>query len=104
MNPFVKDAIKRGNVARDITPAGGDLVQTESGLVVPREAADARKKRRVWTWDSWKHFKRMMRFFIEEDVRVILQCTHCEKILVPTQVGDGFDLHCPCTIREVRPR
>jgi hypothetical protein len=101
----LKQYVEEGKVRAAVADAVRDgAVQTESGLIVPRAAADAQKKRQVWRWAEWKVVRRTVTFFAERGVRMTLSCTECGLIFTPARAEDGFDLACRCTIREIRPR
>ena len=86
-----------------VVSAGGAMVQTEGGLIVPASSVEDARKRRVWDWQTWKNLRRMIRFFADEEIVMVLQCRACQKILKPAQADDGYDLECDCKVREVRP-
>jgi hypothetical protein len=101
-----KELIEKGNRRADlgkVVSAGGQMVQTEGGLIVPASSVEDKRTRRVWDWQMWKNLRRMIRFFAQEEIVMVLQCRSCQKVLRPVQKDDGYNLECDCRVREVRP-
>jgi hypothetical protein len=102
-----KDIIEKGNerakLGQVVAAAGGAMVQTEGGLIVPASAVEETRTKRVWDWQMWKNLRRMIKFFAQEEITMVLGCAKCQAILRPVPVEDGYNLECKCKIREVRP-
>jgi len=86
-----------------VTHAGRGVVRTEGGLVVPASAVEDKRQRRVWMWQDWKNFRRVIKFFHQERIQMVLQCADCKTILVPKPAGEDYALECQCRVREIRP-
>jgi hypothetical protein len=103
-----KDLIEKGNqraaLGQVVAAAGGQMVQTEAGLVVPASAVEDTRAKRTWDWQMWKNLRRMIRFFAQEEITMVLGCAKCQAILrpIPSPEG-GYNLECKCKIRQIRP-
>ena len=96
--------------------AGGDLVKTDSGLVVPASAVEPTPlKQRVIPKETVKHLRRFISNMKAESIAPVLACTDCgtritariedrivEKIGDNELPGGRLVLQCACSERVVR--
>jgi hypothetical protein len=102
---LLEQSVERGKLGQ-VVNAGGSMVQTEGGLIVPKSAVVDERTRRVWDWQMWKNLRRMIRFFASEEITMVLACSRCKQIMRPSQPADGaegYNLECSCKVREIRP-
>ena len=104
---------------RDVTIVrptdAGDLVQTESGLVVPASAVEPAEppplKRRVMPAETAKRLRRFIKNMAAEKIAPLLACTECgaritahavNRIVEEIPVGGEIVLRCTCSLRVIR--
>ena len=90
----------------------GDLVETESGLVVPASAVEPPPlKRKVMPADTAKHLRRFIKNMQAEHIAPLLACTECgaritahavNRIVEEIPVGGEIVLRCSCSLRVIR--
>lgn len=79
------------------------LERTESGLVVPKDAVEANRVRRVITWwrEDFRKIWKSLKWLETHGVLIIMVCKECHEMTIPRAVPGMTTFTCRCSVRQI---